>query len=158
MFPFPGPDRRSEPVLPAAVQDPSALAAQGLHPGWGGRPGGEIVEVAHLSRQQRSRPATLPEERTQGGQMILEPVPSKAARLFASEAPQALQGLLDLRPCGQGRQPHRIKVPWTEARAVPLPRSTIERGSEAEECPGCIILHRPTRRHLVGNGPRVKTV
>src|SRR3989475_8594266 len=135
--------------LPAHVQDPSDLAAQGLQLRFGGRPGWEIVEVAHLSRQQRSRPANLPDERTQGGQVILEPVPSKAALLFASEAPQALQGLLDFRPCGQGRQPHRIKVPWTEARAVPRPRSTIERGSDAEECPGCIILHRPTRTHLV---------
>jgi len=158
MFPFPGLDRRSEPVLPAHVQDPSDLAAQGLQLRFGGRPGWEIVEVAHLSRQRRGRPANLPDERTQGGHVIVEPVPSKAARLFASEARQAVQGLRDFRPCGQGRQANGIEVPWSEASAVPRPRSTIERGSEAEERPGCIIPHRPTRRHLVGNGSRVKTV
>src|SRR3989442_14897278 len=123
MFPSPGLDRRSESVLPAHVQDPSDLAAQGLQLRFGGRPGWEIVEVAHLSRQQRGRPANLPDERTEGGQVILEPVPSKAPRLFASDAPQGLQGLLDLPPCGPGRQPHRLKVPRTEARAVPPPPS-----------------------------------
>ena len=158
MFPFPGLDRRPESVVPAHVQDPSDLAAQGVQLRFGGRPRWEIVEVAHLSRQRRGRTANLPDECTQGGQVVREPVPSKAAGHFAREAPQAVQGLLDFRPRGQGRQPHRIEVPWSEASAVPRPRSTIERGREAEESPSCLIPHRPTRRHPVGNESRVKTV
>src|SRR5437879_1062752 len=51
MFPFPGLDRRPESVVPAHVQDPSDLAAQGVQLRFGGRPRWEIVEVAHLSRQ-----------------------------------------------------------------------------------------------------------
>jgi len=158
MFPFPGLHCRSESVLPSHMQDPSDLAAQGIQLRFRGRPRWEIVEVAHLSRQRRGRTANLADECAEGGQMILKPVPSKAARLFAREALQPLQGVFDFRPRGEGRQPNRIEVPWSEASAVSRPRTTIERRSEAEERPSCIILHAPTRRHLVGNEPRVKTV
>src|SRR3989454_12611209 len=158
MFPFPGLHCRSESVLPSHMQDPSDIAAQGIQLRFRGRPWWEIIEVAHLSRQRRGRTPNLPDECAEGGQMILEPVPSKAARLFAREALQVLQGVFDLRPAVQGRQPNRIEVPWRKARAVSRPRTTIERRSDAEEGPGCIILHAPTRRHPVGNEPGVKTV
>src|SRR2546425_11571342 len=115
MFPFPGLHCRSESVLPSHMQDPSDLAAQGIQLRFRGRPRWETVEVAPLSRQRRGRTANLADECAEGGQMVLEPVPSKAARLFASEAPQAVQGLLDFRPCGQGRQPNRIEVPRSKA-------------------------------------------
>src|SRR5437870_12185634 len=157
MFPFPGLHCRSESVLPSHMQDPSDIAAQGIQLRFRGRPWWEIVEVAHLSRQRRGRTANLADECAEGGQMILKPVPSKAAWLFASEALQALQGAFDFRPRGEGRQPNRIEVPWREASAVSRPRTTIERRIESQVCPSCIILQAPTRRHRVGHASRVET-
>src|SRR5438034_11525984 len=107
MFPFPGLHCRSESILPSHMQDPSDLAAQGIQLRFRGRPRWEIIEVAHLSRQRRGRTANLADERAEGGQMILKPVPSKAARLFACEALQPLQGVFDFPPRGAGSRPSR---------------------------------------------------
>ena len=90
VLPLPGLDRRSESVVPAHLQHASDLAAQGVQLRFRGRPRWEIVEVPHLSRQRRGRTANLPDEGAQGRQVILEPVPSKAARLVAGETPQTL--------------------------------------------------------------------
>jgi len=156
MLPFPSLDRGSESVLPPHTQDASDLAAKGIQLRFGGRPGRQIVEVADLSRQRNRGTANLTDQRLEGGQVIREPVSSKAAGFLASEAPQTLQGLFDVRPCGKGREPNRIEVPWSEASAVPRPRTMIERGSQAEEGPGCIILHGPARRHASETSPGSK--
>src|SRR6266571_5089712 len=121
MLPFPGLDRRSEPVLPPDAQDASDLATKRIQLRFGGRPRRQIVEVADLSWQRNRGTANLTDQRANGGQVILEPVSSEAAWFLASEAPQTLQGLFDFRPGGKGRQPNRIEVPGSEASAVPRP-------------------------------------
>src|SRR3989442_6505020 len=158
MIVFPALDRVSESVLPSDVQHPTDVAAQRIQFRFAGGPWRQVVEVADLSGQRRSGATNLSNERAERREMVLEPRPSKAARFLVGQAPQPFERLFDVRPRFQWRQPDRIEVPGCEARAVPGPRAAIQRGGEAEERASCIILHRPSRRHLVGNESRVKTV
>ena len=121
MLLFPVLDRRSESVLPPDVQESSDLPAQGIQLLLARGPRRKIVEVPDLSGQWGSRTANLADQGAEGGKMILQPVPSKAAWFLACETPQALERVSDLCPRCEGRQPDRIEVPRSEPSAVASP-------------------------------------
>src|SRR5437870_1817691 len=119
MIVFPALDRVSESVLPSDVQHPADVAAQRIQFRFAGRPWRQVVEVADLSGQRRSRAANLSNERAERREMIREPRLSKTARFPAAQAPQPFERLINIRPPFQWPQPDRNEVPGCEARAVP---------------------------------------
>jgi len=121
MLLFPALDRRPQSVVPRDVQEPSDLPPQGIQLLLARGPRRKIVEVPDLSGQWGSRTANLADQGAEGGKMILQPVPSKAAWFLACETPQALERVSDLCPRCEGRQPDRIEVPRSEPSAVASP-------------------------------------
>src|SRR5207245_7642212 len=81
MIVFPALDRVSESVLPSDVQHPADVAAQRIQFRFAGRPRRQVVEVADLSGQRRSRAANLSNERAERREMVLD---RKSTRLNSS--------------------------------------------------------------------------
>jgi len=84
---FPALDRRPQSVVPRDVQEPSDLPPQGIQLLLARGPRRKIVEVPDLSGQWGSRTTNLADQGAEGGKMILQPVPSKAAWFLARETP-----------------------------------------------------------------------
>jgi len=98
MIVFPAFDRISESILASDVQHPAYVAPQGIQFCFTGRPRGQVVEVADLSGQGRSRTANLSNQRAESREMILEPRPPEAARFLTGQAPEPFERLVNVRP------------------------------------------------------------